>query len=119
MRSTASPFDWKSSARSASDSGLIATLGSQALEPSREHPGANSAGLGLSARYIVANGHSLHSRDRRYARDAGGPVPRYVQHGARRRVRPSQQQPRSEEHTSELQSLMRNSYAVFCLNKKM
>src|SRR3546814_7904546 len=25
---------------------------------------------------------------------------------------------RSEEHTSELQSLMRNSYAVLCLNKK-
>src|SRR3546814_1497696 len=25
---------------------------------------------------------------------------------------------RSEEHTSELQSLMRLSYAVFCLNKK-
>src|SRR3546814_6845371 len=25
--------------------------------------------------------------------------------------------PRSEEHTSELQSLMRNSYAVFCLTK--
>src|SRR3546814_7900098 len=31
-----------------------------------------------------------------------------------RRVRPS----RSEEHTSELQSLMRISYAVFCLKKK-
>src|SRR3546814_1808211 len=29
-----------------------------------------------------------------------------------------QQQARSEEHTSELQSLMRNSYAVFCLKKK-
>src|SRR3546814_8492745 len=27
-------------------------------------------------------------------------------------------QVRSEEHTSELQSLMRNSYAVFCLKKK-
>src|SRR3546814_4796611 len=27
-------------------------------------------------------------------------------------------QDRSEEHTSELQSLMRNSYAVFCLKKK-
>src|SRR3546814_10438214 len=27
-------------------------------------------------------------------------------------------QTKSEEHTSELQSLMRNSYAVFCLNKK-
>src|SRR3546814_9709228 len=27
-------------------------------------------------------------------------------------------QPRSEEHTSELQSLMRTSYAVFCLKNK-
>src|SRR3546814_8230534 len=27
--------------------------------------------------------------------------------------------PRSEEHTSELQSLMRISYAVFCLQKKI
>src|SRR3546814_9199039 len=33
---------------------------------------------------------------------------------ARRRARPV----RSEEHTSELQSLMRISYAVFCLKKK-
>src|SRR3546814_6571300 len=30
----------------------------------------------------------------------------------------NQQLPRSEEHTSELQSLMRISYAVFCLKKK-
>src|SRR3546814_10176378 len=29
-----------------------------------------------------------------------------------------QEQARSEEHTSELQSLMRISYAVFCLKKK-
>src|SRR3546814_1514525 len=28
------------------------------------------------------------------------------------------EQVRSEEHTSELQSLMRSSYAVFCLKKK-
>src|SRR3546814_5100516 len=28
------------------------------------------------------------------------------------------EQPRSAEHTSELQSLMRQSYAVFCLKKK-
>src|SRR3546814_7190340 len=34
---------------------------------------------------------------------------------ARRVERPEQ---RSEEHTSELQSLMRISYAVFCLKKK-
>src|SRR3546814_4446221 len=31
---------------------------------------------------------------------------------------PEGQGERSEEHTSELQSLMRNSYAVFCLKKK-
>src|SRR3546814_9781677 len=30
----------------------------------------------------------------------------------------SDPEPRSEEHTSELQSLMRISYAVFCLKKK-
>src|SRR3546814_8846178 len=29
-----------------------------------------------------------------------------------------QRKKRSEEHTSELQSLMRSSYAVFCLKKK-
>src|SRR3546814_1389210 len=34
------------------------------------------------------------------------------------RPAPATQAVRSEEHTSELQSLMRNSYAVFCLTKK-
>src|SRR3546814_6474863 len=48
-------------------------------------------------------------------RDRGGPAgdprdPHRDQRGDRRR--------RSEEHTSELQSLMRISYAVFCLKKK-
>src|SRR3546814_1984270 len=33
-------------------------------------------------------------------------------------VAPQRQAVRSEEHTSELQSLMRISYAVFCLKKK-
>src|SRR3546814_2643916 len=42
---------------------------------------------------------------------------------ARRKAGPGDGPPagevsRSEEHTSELQSLMRNSYAVFCLKKK-
>src|SRR3546814_7942175 len=36
----------------------------------------------------------------------------------RLRQRFAQTRIRSEEHTSELQSLMRNSYAVFCLKKK-
>src|SRR3546814_7943594 len=35
-----------------------------------------------------------------------------------RRVDPHSMKHRSEEHTSELQSLMRISYAVFCLKKK-
>src|SRR3546814_7095313 len=46
--------------------------------------------------------------------------------GLSRRTRPGRAgpgagaggRPRSEEHTSELQSLMRISYAVFCLKKK-
>src|SRR3546814_2725169 len=38
--------------------------------------------------------------------------------GGRHRGGAAIEQRRSEEHTSELQSLMRNSYAVFCLKKK-
>src|SRR3546814_91988 len=34
------------------------------------------------------------------------------------RIAGDHEEPRSEEHTSELQSLMRISYAVFCLKKK-
>src|SRR3546814_9923768 len=34
-------------------------------------------------------------------------------------LEPGQTDARSEEHTSELQSLMRISYAVFCLKKKI
>src|SRR3546814_6524924 len=42
-----------------------------------------------------------------------------LQHlGLRRRLGTEKMVQRSEEHTSELQSLMRNSYAVFCLTKK-
>src|SRR3546814_3922403 len=37
---------------------------------------------------------------------------------ARYQTRGSDSKARSEEHTSELQSLMRISYAVFCLKKK-
>src|SRR3546814_3091344 len=38
--------------------------------------------------------------------------------GSQQGVQPSVLRVRSEEHTSELQSLMRNSYAVFCLKNK-
>src|SRR3546814_19681750 len=52
---------------------------------------------------------------------AGGPHPGQCLHAAlhcARRRRFDQPRSRSEEHTSELQSLMRRSYAVFCLKKK-
>src|SRR3546814_4273381 len=52
---------------------------------------------------------------------AGGAGPADA-NGAQDRADHQRQQPpghkRSEEHTSELQSLMRISYAVFCLKKK-
>src|SRR3546814_8296765 len=39
-------------------------------------------------------------------------------HEPQRHIERERAQARSEEHTSELQSLMRISYAVFCLKKK-
>src|SRR3546814_4930440 len=55
----------------------------------------------------------------------GGARPDGLDEGGTRRARqdprPARRpgvDPRSEEHTSELQSLMRISYAVFCLKKK-
>src|SRR3546814_9891696 len=62
--------------------------------------------IGAVRRYRAQDGFPLHIVDRRAD------------------VRDRRQQQiifdfeRSEEHTSELQSLMRNSYAVFCLKKK-
>src|SRR3546814_2010085 len=53
--------------------------------------------------------HHRYPRDIRFGRDQ-------VQKAGHRRF--GIEQARSEEHTSELQSLMRNSYAVFCLTKK-
>src|SRR3546814_2199500 len=44
--------------------------------------------------------------------------PRETGEGQRQRDRRAGFDRRSEEHTSELQSLMRISYAVFCLKKK-
>src|SRR3546814_3914325 len=46
-----------------------------------------------------------------------GEATAHARHHQRRRCRAGSSR-RSEEHTSELQSLMRISYAVFCLKKK-
>src|SRR3546814_5575254 len=50
---------------------------------------------------------------------AGRPAPCLRRDGRRDQLQLSARRlaPRSEEHTSELQSLMRISYAVFCLKK--
>src|SRR3546814_9001932 len=54
-------------------------------------------------------------------RDADSEIPRRVSEegAARQKINAGTAPPRSEEHTSELQSLMRISYAVFCLKKKI
>src|SRR3546814_5821621 len=58
--------------------------------------------------------HTLRRVGRARAKEA---PPHFAGAFGRRRL-PRQFQRRSEEHTSELQSLMRISYAVFCLKKK-
>src|SRR3546814_5810365 len=62
-----------------------------------------------SARRLSGRAGDAHNRLRRRVRTG--------RNAAVQRNRPSYRT-RSEEHTSELQSLMRISYAVFCLKKK-
>src|SRR3546814_3694883 len=79
-----------------------------------------------SHRLVVRNNVALRSRDQglmfNYANDAviagnavqGGSKCEFLYNANNNRFEFN----RSEEHTSELQSLMRISYAVFCLKKK-
>src|SRR3546814_7907395 len=69
------------------------------------------AGLAVGGQAVEAPGHA---RPPRLAR----PVHQVRRRDARPVVRVRAAE-RSEEHTSELQSLMRISYAVFCLKKKI
>src|SRR3546814_8998915 len=66
-------------------------------------------GLAVALAHLVLLDSCLSECRSRRARGHG------FYHARRRCLRP---EPRSEEHTSELQSLMRISYAVFCLKKK-
>src|SRR3546814_5861021 len=54
----------------------------------------------------------------RRVRELTGGVDHVIEVGGAQTLAESLQAVRSEEHTSELQSLMRISYAVFCLKKK-
>src|SRR3546814_7575189 len=70
----------------------------------------------ISGARRAAPGHHLRGPGRRQdGRELRRHEPRYL---AGRKVRRDIEARRSEEHTSELQSLMRISYAVFCLKKK-
>src|SRR3546814_3862330 len=60
-----------------------------------------------SPAYIERHGEPLHPDDLRHHRTLG-----------MQKMHRNNHYFRSEEHTSELQSLMRISYAVFCLKKK-
>src|SRR3546814_10625984 len=82
-----------------------------------------------SVHFASAPGHGHKSRSRRKGCDTNAadalapPMHRLCHRLARgdfrnRCPRRTRRSVRSEEHTSELQSLMRLSYAVFCLKKK-
>src|SRR3546814_6154221 len=71
-----------------------------------------------NARRCGPAGSCIHpGRVRRHPQGGAGPG-LSQQSVAYRRARGAEGAGRSEEHTSELQSLMRISYAVFCLKKK-
>src|SRR3546814_5446729 len=127
--------DWSSDVCS-SDLGRKAAFGSRDLRPPFPYPAAAHEGacLGRSAAVrhtdrlmmkklaivaaCIAAFPSPASADR-VQPPAATPGPIIVDGRARVDSRmPDQMTPRSEEHTSELQSLMRISYAVFCLKKK-
>src|SRR3546814_6372556 len=77
---------------------------------------------GLSVRDAVVQGTALRLRPVLMTASVAilGLVPMLLSSGvgAETQRQPRWRAARSEEHTSELQSLMRTSYAVFCLKKK-
>src|SRR3546814_6831317 len=80
----------------------------------RGTPSMRNALAEFSKRGLAANGSTTSDRTNYYASFAANPetLDWYLRWQADAMVN------RSEEHTSELQSLMRISYAVFCLKKK-
>src|SRR3546814_10909961 len=90
-----------------------------ALFRSVRHQSADGAGEARVGRHRAARkrqGHEAegHSGDRKAGAEHAGLCRAARRRGARHRPTVH----RSEEHTPELQSLMRNSSAVFCLKKK-
>src|SRR3546814_2351844 len=89
---------------------------------SSDLPGIRHPAPAFAAEGIRRHDLSGRRRDRGHCigdrRILCGPAWRHLIVGAGHRAEGRGDGPRSEEHTSELQSLMRISYAVFCLKKK-
>src|SRR3546814_1601500 len=78
---------------------------------------ADDAGLGLDRHVAQHLDQAAHANAADLLVMGQGQVDRRLQPAAQE-FRREGEDDRSEEHTSELQSLMRISYAVFCLKKK-
>src|SRR3546814_3627092 len=101
--------DWSSDVCS---SDLVARQGARrpagdAQGPLCDHAAAHAARGRSGARYDASDLHDPGQSRLRGRSRYGEEIPRRARAATR-----------SEEHTSELQSLMRISYAVFCLKKK-
>src|SRR3546814_4172495 len=86
----------------------------EARDVDREAVAAHDRALQFLARQQVHRAEPDLFAERHHAEDRRGAAAAERCDRKARRGRPA----RSEEHTSELQSLMRTSYAVFCLKKK-
>src|SRR3546814_9349531 len=91
----------------------------------RRVEGEAAAGLPAAARQSRRSDAVAADEARQGRQESPVPRPRPCAQGQAERQAARDRRPsaaradaRSEEHTSELQSLMRNSYAVFCLKKK-
>src|SRR3546814_9665329 len=82
--------------------GFVGDLDGREHRPAIEHQRPGQRHMGVEAETLIHRPRAWKPRVALSTREARGYAP----------------QPRSEEHTSELQSLMRISYAVFCLKKK-
>src|SRR3546814_1467378 len=80
-----------------------------------------SSDLAISTKHLVSPDAAatwrFSSRESQHSREGPARAANRSAYDRRRRKQPTHRE-RSEEHTSELQSLMRSSYAVFCLKKK-
>src|SRR3546814_7846435 len=92
------------------------------LQPEGQSAGGQAGGQGDGrvARQVEGNARLtiVGTVDRIVIVDARGQMEARDTEGGIKSGRCHAQRDRSEEHTSELQSLMRISYAVFCLKKK-